>query len=200
MGENNQQNSNQQPDNQPNSQAQQPGAQPTAQQPAFDYEKLAGIIAGKQTVAEEQVLKGYFKQQGLSKEEMEQAIAAFKQQQAANKPDVTALQNAASTANQKATAAILESKATMAAVQLGIDVKTIPYVLKMADLSTAIGQDGNVNEETLKTALNKVLEDIPALKPQPSQAGGFVQVGVPGSGTQTTAVDAELDRIFGVKK
>ena len=38
-------------------------------------------------------MRGYFKQQGLSKEQMEQAIAAFKQQQEANQPDVAALQS-----------------------------------------------------------------------------------------------------------
>ena len=200
MDGNNQQTNNQQANNQTNTQTQQTNTQSANQQPAFDYEKLASIISGKQTVAEEQVLKGYFKQQGLSKEEMDQAIATFKHQQAANKPDVTALQNAANEANQKATAAVLESKATLAAVQMGIDTKTIPYVLKMADLSQVIGQDGKVNEETLKNALNKVLEDIPALKPQATQSGGFMQVGAPGSGSQQTAVDAELDRIFGVKK
>ena len=49
------------------------GADPapgTGQTPQFDYEKLAGLIAGKQSVTEESVLKGYFKQQGLSKEQM----------------------------------------------------------------------------------------------------------------------------------
>ena len=38
-----------------------------SQAPQFDYDKLASLIAGKQTVTEESVLKGYFKQQGLSK-------------------------------------------------------------------------------------------------------------------------------------
>lgn len=38
------------------------------QSPAFDYEKLASLVAGKQTVTEESVLKGYFKQQGLSQD------------------------------------------------------------------------------------------------------------------------------------
>ena len=37
---------------------------------------------------------------------------------------------------------------------------------------------GKVNDENLKTALNKVLEDIPALKPQAAGSVGFVQVGV----------------------
>lgn len=63
------------------------------QTPQFDYDKLASLIAGKQTVTEESVLKGYFKQQGLSKEQMDQAIASFKQQQAANQPDVAGMQN-----------------------------------------------------------------------------------------------------------
>lgn len=54
----------------------------------------------------------------------------------------------------------------MASVELGIDAKTIPYVLKMADLSQVVGQDGKINDEILKAALNKVLEDVPGLKPQ----------------------------------
>lgn len=48
----------------------------------IDYEKLAGLINGKQSVAEDTVLKSYFKQKGLSADEMEQAIATFKEQKA----------------------------------------------------------------------------------------------------------------------
>nr|DAM38560.1 MAG TPA: Major head protein [Caudoviricetes sp.] len=162
-----------------------------SQTPQFDYDKLASLIAGKQTVTEETVLKDYFKQQGLSKEQMDQAIAAFKQQQAVNTPDVAGLQNqitetqnqltAAQTAVQQAQ---VESAATMMAVTLGIDAKTIPYVLKMADLSQVIGQDGKINDETLKNAVNKVLEDIPALKPQADGKTGFTQIGTGGNPAQ----------------
>ena len=70
-----------------------PPTPPTGQAPQFDYEKLASLIAGKQSVTEESVLKGYFKQQGLSKEQMDQAIAAFKQQQAANQPNIADMQS-----------------------------------------------------------------------------------------------------------
>lgn len=162
-----------------------------SQTPQFDYDKLANLIAGKQTVTEESVLKGYFKQQGLSKEQMDQAIASFKQQQAANTPDVAGLQNQITeTQNQLTTAqaaaqqARVESAATMMAVTLGIDAKTIPYVLKMADFSQVVGQDGKINEETLKNAVNKVLEDIPALKPQTDGKTGFTQIGTGGNPTQ----------------
>ena len=129
------------------------GAQQT---PQFDYDKLASLIAGKQTVTEESVLKGYFRQQGLSKEQMEQAIASFKQQQAANQPDIVGMQNqiteaqAQLAASQKAVqSAQVESAATMMAVSLGIEAKTIPYILKMADLSQVMGEDGKINEESV---------------------------------------------------
>lgn len=164
------------------------GAQQT---PQFDYDKLASLIAGKQTVTEESVLKGYFKQQGLSKEQMDQAIASFKQQQAANQPDVvgmqkqiTETQNQLTAAQAVAQAAKVETAATMMAVSLGLDAKTIPYVLKMADLSQVVGQDGKINEETLKTALNTVLEAVPALKPQADGKTGFTQIGTGGNPAQ----------------
>ena len=50
------------------------------QPPTIDYDRIAQILEGKQAATEDSVLKGYFKQQGLSKDEAEQAIAAFKQQ------------------------------------------------------------------------------------------------------------------------
>lgn len=157
------------------------GAQQT---PQFDYDKLASLIAGKQTVTEESVLKGYFKQQGLSKEQMDQAIASFKQQQAANQPDVAGMQNQLTAAQAAAQTAKVETAATMMAVSLGLDAKTIPYVLKMADFSQVVGQDGKINEETLKTALNTVLEAVPALKPQADGKTGFTQIGIGGNPAQ----------------
>lgn len=168
--------------------------------PAIDYTKIQQMLEGTLAAKEDTALKAYFKQQGLSQEEMEQAITTFKQQKAAQQPDVNAIQQQLTQAQAIAQQAQLQSAATMAAVALGIDAKTIPYVLKMADLNQAMGQDGKVNEEALKTALNKVLEDIPALKPQAVGTTGFVQIGA-ASGDQTQqTVDTELDRIFGVKK
>ena len=127
-------------------QTQTPPAQQT-QELAIDYEKLAQIVQGKQSVAEDSALRGYLKQQGLSKEQMDQAIATYKQQQAANQPDVNALQTQAAEAQAAAQQAQVQAAATMAAVGLGIDAKTIPYVLKMADLSHVMGQDGEINHE-----------------------------------------------------
>lgn len=168
--------------------------------PVVDYAKIQQMLEGTLSAKEDTALKAYFKQQGLSQEEMDQAITIFKQQKAAQQPDVNAIQQQLTQAQAIAQQAQLQSAATMAAVALGIDAKTIPYVLKMADLSQAMGQDGKINEEALKTALNKVLEDIPALKPQAAGTTGFLQVGAASGGQTQQTVDTELDRIFGVKK
>ena len=86
----------------------------------------------------------------------------------------------------------------MAAVSLGIDAKTIPYVLKMADLGQVMGQDGKINDEALKAALNKVLEDVPALKPQTPGSSGFIQVGAASGQQQTQTTDDALKKAFGL--
>lgn len=179
---------------------QNPNGQQSA--PAVDYDKIQQMLDGALAAREDTALKAYFKQQGLSQQEAEQAIATFKQQKAKNTPDVSAMQAQMTQMQAVAQEAQVQSAATMVAVTLGISAKSIPYVLKMADLSNAVGQDGKINEETLKTALNKVLEDVPALKPQASGTTGFVQVGASGnggSGQQTNQVD-QLSSIFGNKK
>ena len=175
-----------------------PAAAQPGQSPAVDYSKIQQMLGGTLAAKEDTALKAYFKQQGLSQEEMEQAIVAFKQQKAAQQPDVGALQTQLAQAQAAAQKAMIDNAATMTAISLGLDSKTIPYVLKMADLSQVKGQDGKINEETLKTALNKVLEDVPALKPQPGQATGFVQVGASGGTGQQQTTDDALKKAFGL--
>jgi len=166
--------------------------------PAIDYAKIQQMLDGTLAAKEDTALKAYFKQQGLSQQEVEQAIAAFKQQKAASQPDVNALQQQATQAQAAAAQAQQQAAATMAAVALGIDAKTIPYVLKMADLSQTAGQDGKINEEALKNAINKVLEDVPALKPQATGSTGFVQVGAASGQQQTSASEDALKKAFGL--
>lgn len=149
--------------------------------PAIDYGKIQQMLDGTLEAKENTALKAYFKQQGLSQDEVEQAIAVFKQLKAANTPDVGAMQAQVTQAQTAARQAQIESAAVMAAVGLGVDAKTIPYVIKMADLSQVVGQDGKINEETMKAALSKVLEDVPGLKPQAAGTTGFVQVGAASS-------------------
>ena len=164
--------------------------QPGASDPQIDYARIQQMLNGTLAAKEDTALKAYFKQQGLTQEEAEKAMAAFKAEKAKNQPDVEAMQ------------AQIESAATLAAVTLGINAKTIPYVLKLADFSQAVGEDGKINTETVNNALKKVLEDVPALKPQTAGASGFVQVGASGgdNGGQAGSQADQLAAIFGNDK
>lgn len=142
----------------------------------IDYEKLASIIQGKQNVTEDTVLKSYFKQQGLSSEEMKQAIATFKEQKAKNQPDVSAMQRQIADSTKQMQQAAVRQAATMEAVTLGLNAKTIEYVLKLADLDGCMSDKGEADPEKIKAAINKVLEDVPALKPVNDKNTGF-QIG-----------------------
>lgn len=179
------------------------------QTPSFDYEKLASIISGKQTVAEDTVLKNFFKQQGLSQEEMNQAIRVFKEEKAKNTPDVAALQTELANTNKALIESKINEQATLQAMSLGLDSKAIPYVIKMADMSKAVDAEGKISAEEVKKALEQVLTDVPALKgntatPQSqnnNNIGGF-QIGGAGIAGQNNEQNQEdiLRGIFGIKK
>lgn len=136
----------------------------------IDYNKIQEMIDGRNAKTEDSVLKSYFQKQGLSAEEMESAINTFKVQKAnqanaQNKEfsDIQASLQKVEAENQRLK---IEKKAYDFIDDLNIDNKTMPYLLKMADLSECIGKDGKIIEDSLKNALEKVVNDIPGLKKQ----------------------------------
>ncbi|MBD5087380.1 MAG: hypothetical protein HDT30_00995 [Clostridiales bacterium] len=150
------------------------------QAPQIDYDKIQSMIDKGTQQKEDAILKGYFQKQGLTEEEAQQAMAAFKQQKAAKTPDVAGLQTQVQTLQTQAQQAVIEKDATIGAIALGLDVKQVPYILKMADFSKAMDKDGKTNPEAIKEAINKVLEDFPQLKPQKEENKGFQKVGASG--------------------
>ena len=165
----------------PNEPTPAPQGTPQGNAPAFDYDKLASLITGKQSVTEDTVLKSYFKEQGLSADEMKEAIGAFKKQKAENTPDFAKMQSEVESANNAKLTAEVNQSATLEAVKQGVDFATVPYVLKIADFSKAV-TDGKVNAEKLTEAVKKVLDDIPALKGEPAENGtGVKKIGGDGN-------------------
>ena len=121
--------------------------------------------------------------------------------------DLTALQSqlaAAQTLSEQYRQAAITSRisqqAALEAITLGVDVKTIPYVLKMADFSSVKSdKDGAPDVAAIQAAIGKVLDDIPVLKPAKiDQSKGFQQIGA--GGGQSASQSDELARIFGNKK
>ena len=182
----------------PNEPTPAPQGTPQGNAPAFDYDKLASLITGKQSVTEDTVLKSYFKEQGLSADEMKEAIGAFKKQKAKNTPDFAKMQSEDESANNAKLMAEVNQSATLEAVKQGVDIATVPYVLKIADFSKAV-TDGKVNAEKLTEAVKKVLDDIPALKGKPAENGtGVKKIGGDGNSDKNLTEDA-LRGIFGIK-
>ena len=170
--------------------------QPTPQPTQIDYDKLASILDGKQKATEDSVIKGYFKQQGLSEDEMKQAINTFKEEKAKRTPNIDALNQQIADANTRAIQAEIKLQAMTMAGALGVSASKMPYLLKMADLSDVV-KDGNISEDKLKENLTKVLKDVPELKTTVDNTNGF-KVGADG-GTKPNTSQEELARIFGVK-
>lgn len=93
------------------------------------------------------------------------------------------MQSEVESANNAKLTAEVNQLATLEAVKQGVDIATVPYVLKIADFSKAV-TDGKVNAEKLTEAVKKVLDDIPALKGKPAENGtGVKKIGGDGNGT-----------------
>ena len=165
--------------------------------PQIDYGKIAEIVANGTAQKESAILKSYFTQQGMSAEEMTAAIAAYKEQKAKNTPDIGEIQTQLSQAQNAALQAEIQRVGTLEAISMGIDVKTVPYVLKMADMSDVTAEGGKINQESLKNAISKVLEDVPQLKPQQSGTGG-IKFGADGSSGSKSAENEALKAAFGL--
>ena len=171
----------------------------------FDYEKVASILDGKIKATEESVLKGYFKQQGLTGEEMSQAIEMFKEDKASRQPDVGALNKQIADldeqvieAQSRALYAETQMEAMSMASELGVDSKVIPFLLNSADLTSVI-TDGQVDQEKLKGSLSEILEKIPQLKLDKEEKPAGFKIGADTS-EQKPSTNEELAKIFGVSK
>ena len=153
------------------------GSHNTQQSAVVDYDKIQTMLDAATAKKENAVLKSYFQQQGLSEDEVSQAIAAFKQnkqQQTDEQNNVNAgLKSELAVAQQMAEQAQIELAATKVAMTLGIAAKTLPYVLKMADFTKAKSNDGKISEDNIKAALEQVVKDVPALKPEKENNAGF---------------------------
>ena len=151
----------------------------------IDYDKIQGMIDSRNQRNEDSILKSYFQKQGLSEEEMNQAISTFKTQKEENSKkqvvDNQNLQNQLNESNLKYQKLQIESEAFKQAIDLNVDTKTIPYLIKLADFNGCIDDKGAITSDKVKEALNKVLTDVPSLKAKEDNGTAGVTVGADSS-------------------
>lgn len=148
---------------------------------AIDYDKIQGMIDSRNQRNEDYILKNYFQKQGLSEEEMKQAISTFKTQKEENSKkqivDNQSLQNQLNDSNAKYQKLQIESEAFKQAIELKVDNKTIPYLIKLADFKDCLDEKGTIASDKVKEALNKVLTDIPNLQSTENSSKAGITIG-----------------------
>lgn len=172
--------------------------------PQIDYEKMAEAINKRTSQTADSVLKGYLKQQGLTGDELTQAIESFKTQKSQAEVQKQQEFENYKAENIKLKAQILnadiDSKLTKLAAGEGILSEKIPFLLKLIDRNELTDDKGNVLDDKVKEAMNVVIKAFPDFKGTPQQNGGFQQIGGAGNQQQTNTTDDQLDAIFGIKK
>lgn len=152
----------------------QPAAQPqannvgNAQNTNANYDeifnKLDSIVAKRM----EGITKSALKDNGYEDAEMKDILTQYraskeaKNQEAANQLSALQTENAQLKATMREKD--LNNEALTQARSLDVDDKTVPYLIKLADLNNCIDDKGNVDGTKVKTALEKVLQDVPNLK------------------------------------
>lgn len=171
--ENINQNTNETPTAQPPQKSSETPAKASSTLSEEDYARLEKMLAGGRTAKEEKTLKSYYKEQGLSEQEVQAAIDAFKAERKKRTPDLGEISKERDTWKSKAMENAVKVEAFGLADKLGVDSSKMGYVLKLADLSEVI--DGNeVSAEKLEASIAKVLEELPELKKKDAEeASGF---------------------------
>lgn len=140
---------------------------------------------------ENAILKSYFKQQGMEEAEIQEAIKNWKdakakqrqQEEDARKEAEAKKDEAIKAAEAKAEAAIkmlknekINTEVDKVAISLGVDPTRLSLVSRLIDKnSISIDDEYKIDSETVKKAIEDVLELVPELKKQVvnEQVGGF---------------------------
>lgn len=179
------------------------GTQSTAQ---IDYEQLADVISRRTSGTEDKVLQGYFKQQGLSSEQAAEAIRQYKESQKQKRDDevnrVRNMEQENARLKLQIQNADIDKEITTLATKEGVSAEKLPFLLKMVEREGIIDQEGKLQSDKAKAALETVLKAFPEFKG--SASGSGIQPLVGGNGGTgnggASSTDAALDAIFGIKK
>ena len=184
-----------------NTQAQGGNSANNTQTSGIDYEKIQSMIDKGVQQKENAILKSYFEQQGMSEDDVKSAIADWKsrkQTQAQAQTDsFNKLQESNKALQERLTQELLNKQAFNDCLDLGIDKNTIPHVIKCADFTDAINENGEVNVEKVRASVEQVLKDVPAFKSSANEKQGF-KVGISGEQDDVTEQENVLRKAFGL--
>ncbi len=179
-------------------------AQATTQTQTPNYDEIFGKLDAILDKRSEGLARSALKDNGIGADEIADIVKAYREQKQSKAAEQstalsTAQSRVAELEKQIADRAV-DDALSAAALEAGIDPKQLSYVSKLAD-KDILGDDGKPDGEKAKAAINKLLEDIPAFKPQTGASKGFVPVGNKNGGESESDEDSEkkLRAWFGLK-
>lgn len=145
-----------------------------------NYDEIFNKLDAVLDKRSEGITKSVLKDNGYEDAEMKDILTQYRasKQAKANEADnqISTLTNENTQLKATLQKERLDNEALLQARALNVDDKTVPYLIKMADLSKCLDEKGNVKPDAVKTALETVLNDIPSLKQEEKGMTG-VQVG-----------------------
>ena len=183
---------------------QQQNQQAGNQQQAPNYDEIFKKLDAILDKRADGLAKSALKDNGVEESEIADIVKAYREQKQSKQTEQS---NALNTANKtiedlkkQISERDVNDAFSAAALELGVDASTLPYVSRLADKSGVLNADGKPDKEKVKAAISKVLEDVPALKASANGNKGFVPVGTKNTGAAgSEEADAKLRKAFGLK-
>lgn len=179
------------------------GGQQQTTAPNYDeiFSKLDAILEKRTTG----LAKSALKENGVDESEIADIVKAYREQKQSKANDqasaLSDAQNQIAALTKQLNDRAIDDAFSSAALELGVDAKQLPYVTRLASKDGILGADNKPDAEKVKAAINKVLEDVPALKASANANQGFVPVGAKtgdGAGSGEEA-EKKLRAYFGLK-
>ena len=149
--------------------------------------------------------KSALKDNGVEESEIADIVKAYREQKQTKATEqanaLTQAQQTIADLQKQISDKAIDDAMSSAALDLGVDAKQLQYVIRLAARDGVLGEDGAPDAEKVKEAINKVLEDVPALKASATTNKGFQPVGAKtgdGAGSGDDA-DKKLRSYFGLK-
>ena len=182
---------------------QNPAPAPSAQHPEIDYDKLASAIESRTSRKEEGIVRSYLKEQGLSEDEMKEALKVYKETKANKaKEEQERIDKIIKENNEykkKELMIQVTSEAKTIAKELNVREDRFDKLMALCDQKDFMDDKGVINKEAIKKEMEKQLQDLPEFKTKKQ-----VTFTTPQNGNQTppqmTDEEAYRKRKYGKNK
>ena len=168
----------------------------------IDYGKLEEIINKGINQKENSILKSYFSQQGLSEEEMKEAISNFKNsrksEEEKNNKEYETLTNNYANLQKQFNQEKINNALNLALIKKGLTEEQIPFISKMVEVEGVLNDKSEINKEKLNENIESVFKAFPNLHNK-KEDKPLIKVGISSDNSQyDESSDALLRKAFGL--